>query len=619
MASHTREGDGDVLHEEESLGKAYDSRLVARLWPYVRPYRWQVIVTLLLVIPLFVFMLAPVFIVKNGLDHVFGSQDLSLGPMDQWFAPPVGWDSLLWIAGLYVFAIAIHAGLDFLRLVLMATTGQAAMRDLRGVVFDHVQKLHLGFFDRYPIGRLVTRTTNDIENVAEMFSQGIIAFITDLLIMFGIAGLLVSQDPKLALLTFCVVPVLSVAATIFRLKVREAYRLVRVRIARINTFVQECITGMKIIQLFSREDRNARDFRLLNASHRDAWFESIRYDAALFSVVELASQITMAVVIAQATDIASAGTIYFFIEGMRLFFMPLRDLSAKYAVMQSSMASCERVFQILDTEPEIMDPRELPLRVGQKLQPSRGEVVFENVWFRYDAGTEWILRDVSFRVAPGERVAFVGATGAGKTTIIKLLTRLYDVERGRILIDGVDVRDMPQMVLRRSVATVLQDVFLFSGTVLDNIRLGRSDVSDETIREAADAIGLQRFLGEDSNFLNCEVRERGSNFSAGERQLLSFARALAHGAEILVLDEATSSVDSATEEFVQEGIQNLLTGKTSLVIAHRLSTIEDCDQIHVLQRGKIRESGSHRELLAGCGIYERLYRLQYSSQRPQKR
>ncbi len=598
----------EVLQEEEALGKAVDGHLIARLWPYVTPYRWQVLVTLLLVAPLFVLMFAPVYIVKTGLDRVFGSGEREPSWIETLLDAPAGFDALLWLAGLYLLSVVAHSALDFIRLVLMAQTGQSAMRDLRRDVFAHVQRLHLGFFDRYPVGRLVTRTTNDVENVAEMFSQGIIAFITDLLIMIGIAVVLLLQDAKLALLTFCVVPVLAAAAVIFRLKVREAYRLVRVRIARINTFIQESITGMKVVQLFARERRNQREFEALNAEHRDAWFQSIRYDAALFSVVELAGQITMAVVIANATHIAEAGTIYFFIEGMRLFFMPLRDLSAKYAVMQSSMASCERIFQLLDTEPAIVDPPE-----PKRLDDARGEVVFENVWFRYnDDDPDWVLRDVSFRVAPGEKVAFVGSTGAGKTTVIKLLTRLYEATRGRITLDGVDIRDLSQETLRRRVVTVLQDVFLFSGTIAENLQLGRDDISEAALKDALEAVGASRFVDRLADGIDSEVRERATNFSAGQRQLLSFARALAYGARVLVLDEATSAVDGETEELLQRGVQVLLEDKTALVIAHRLSTIEDVDRIHVLHRGRIRESGSHEELLAAGGIYERLYRLQYA-------
>lgn len=605
----------EVLQEEEALGKAYDGRLVSRLWPYVVPYRWQVVVTLCLVVPLFALMFAPVFIVKTGLDRVFGNASGPAGPIESLLDAPPGFDALLWLAGLYLLSVIAHSALDFVRLVLMARTGQSAMRDLRRDVFAHVQRLHLGFFDRYPVGRLVTRTTNDVENVAEMFSQGIIAFVTDLIIMIGIAAVLLSQDAKLALLTFCVVPVLTAAAVIFRLKVREAYRLVRVRIARINTFIQESITGMKIVQLFSRERRNQREFEALNAEHRDAWLQSIRYDAALFSVVELAGQITMAVVIANATHIAEAGTIYFFIEGMRLFFMPLRDLSAKYAVMQSSMASCERIFQLLDTEPGIEDPP-----VPREVPAVRGEVVFENVWFRYNADDvaeesehDWVLRDISFRVAPGEKVAFVGSTGAGKTTVIKLLTRLYDTTRGRITLDGIDIRELSQETLRRRVVTVLQDVFLFSGSIEENLRLGREEVSDQAIREALVAVGADRFVDRLPEGIDSAILERATNLSAGQRQLLSFARALAYGADVLVLDEATSAVDTETEVLLQRGVQVLLQDQTALVIAHRLSTIEDVDRIHVLHRGRIRESGTHTELLSAGGIYERLYRLQYAA------
>ncbi len=614
----------DPIHEEEALGKAYDTRLLQRLWRYVAPYRVQVVLTLLLVAPMFALELAPAWIVKTGLDHVIaqsagapragGEPEAALAWL---LTAPAGIPALLWLAGLYLAAMVVNAGLSFVQTVLMATTGQSAMRDLRRDVFGHIQKLHLGFFDRYPVGRLVTRATNDIENVAEMFSAGLVALVTDVIKMGGFATVLYLLEPRLTLMTFLVVPLLSVVAVVFRLKVRAAFRAVRVRIARINASIQETIGGMKVVQLFTREERNFRDFDVLNADHRDAWFQSIRYDAALFAVVEAASRLTVAIIIWYGTGVAELGVLYVFIDWMRRFFMPLRDLSAKYSVMQSAMASSERIFQLLDTAPAIADPeprRQTPRRASARPR-ALGEVEFEHVWFAYQ-NEDWVLRDVSFRVAQGERAAFVGATGAGKTTLIKLLARLYEASRGRILIDGVDLRDLPQAELRRRVGMVLQDVFLFSGTLSDNITLGRSEIDPARVERAARAVEAHRFIDRLPEGYATEVRERGANFSAGQRQLLSFARALAHDASILVLDEATSSIDTETEWLIQHGIHALLVDKTAIVIAHRLSTIRDVDRIHVLHHGRLVESGTHDELLLAGGIYHRLYRLQYAAQEP---
>jgi ABC-type multidrug transport system fused ATPase/permease subunit len=610
------------MQEEEALGRAYDARLLGRLWGYVRPYGWQVALTLFLVFPIFAVQVAPAWIVMTGLDHVIldhsraeakkGAFERLLEPVAGILEAPEGIGALWWLGLLFAATALLASALQFLNMFVMARTGQAAMKDLRRDVFDHIQKLHMGFFDRYPVGRLVTRATNDVENVAEMFSAGIVALITDVLQMIGFAVALFLLDAKLALLTFLVIPPMAVATVIFRLKARSAFRLVRVRIARINTYIQENVTGMKEVQLFTREARNFREFEAMNADHRDAWFRSIRYDSALFAVVELAQNLTVAIILWQATQLASAGTIYFFIDLLRRFFMPLRDLSAKYSVMQSSMASCERIFELMDTEPAVQDHAPVVPRARSGVS-GKGEVEFENVWFAYNPG-EWVLRDVSFRVRAGERVAFVGATGAGKTTIISLLTRLYDVSRGSIRIDGVDIRDIPQRELRRRVAMVLQDVFLFSGSVADNIALDRGDVDAEIVRRVARAVQAHRFIERLPEGYATAVRERGSNFSAGQRQLLSFARALAHGADVLVLDEATSAIDTETEALIQRGIHVLMEGKTALVIAHRLSTIQDVDRIHVLHKGRITESGSHVELMAAGGLYAHLYRLQYRTQ-----
>jgi len=641
----------DSLFEEESLGKAYDTRLARRLWRYVAPYRAQVLVTVLMLFPLMFFELAPAWIIKTGIDReiVPRATGLALAPPAWPGAPalvpefawsiarsaadalvralraPPGIPPLAWLAGIYFAVTALSGIVAYIDPLVMSLTGQAAMRDLRREVFAHIQRLHLGFFDTMPVGRLVTRATNDVENVSEMFSAGIAALVRDVFKMLGLAVALFCIDAHLAGFTFLVVPLLAVGAFVFRWKVRAAFRAVRVRIARINAYLQENVVGMKVVQLFTREAKTFRDFDAMNVDHRDAWLDSIRYDAALFAVVEFASGITIALVIWQGAGYAEAGTIYLFIDWTRRFFLPLRDLSAKYSVMQSSMASAERIFALLDTTPAVLDPPEAaPIARTAR----RGLVEFDRVWFSYrkDGANraqrgeaerrpeDWVLRDVSFRVEPGQSAAFVGATGAGKTTIIKLLTRLYDVDRGSIRIDGVDLREWPQSELRRRVAMVLQDVFLFSGSIEQNLSLGRAEIDRERVQRAATAVQADRFIARLPQGYGTEVRERGTNLSAGQRQLLSFARALAYGADVLVLDEATSAIDTETESLVQEGIRVLMAEKTALVIAHRLSTIQDADCIHVLHKGELIESGTHDELMGRGGVYQRLYRLQYAEQ-----
>jgi len=620
------------MNEEEALGKAYDTRLMRWLWQYVKPYLGMVVFSIVVVIPIFMLELAPAWIVKHGLDNIVAGKEIAAGGVPgtdildeiaspgligSILTPPAGMDTWVWLALIYLMVSVLGAALQFLNMVVMATTGQYAMRDLRVKIFAHLEDLHLGFFDRIPVGRLVTRVTNDVENVAEMFSAGIVALVTDIGKMVGFGVMLFLVDAKLALATFTVVPIFMLAAFVFRLRIREAFRVIRVKIAHINAVIQETITGIKVVQLFTREKRNFDEFDEVNASHRDAWKRSIHYDSMLFSAVEAAEGLTVAVIVWQGTGMAEAGTLYVFVAWMRRFFLPLRDLSAKYSVMQSSMASTERLLELMAVDPAVQDPtpERWAEREAAQISSERGSVVFENVWFAYQ-GEDWILKDVSFRVEPGGKVAFVGATGAGKTTIIKLLTRLYDVTRGRVLVDGIDVRDMPQGVLRRRVATVLQDVVLFSGSVADNIDLGRPDVGLDRVRAAAEAVEASGFIERLPRGYQTEVRERGSNFSTGQRQLLSFSRALAHGSEILVLDEATSSVDSETERLIQRGIHTLMQDRTAIAIAHRLSTIRDVDTIHVLRGGELVESGSHEELLALRGAYSELHRLQSEGRQP---
>ncbi len=604
------------FHDEDALGKVLDRRLIARLWPFMRPHARLLALALGLLLPRAAIEALPGLLVGVGLHYLAGApapNDLSgLGGLAdlQWLVralePPEALGPIAWLALLLLAATFLDGGIELARSLAMAVMGQRAIRDLRATLFDHVQRLPLGFFDRYPVGRLVTRLTNDVETISEMFTGGAVALVADLLLMLFFAALLFAIHPRLALAAMAIVPAMAVAAAIFRWRVRAAFRAVRVKIARLNAHLQETITGIRVVQLFARESRNLADFARENAEHRDAWTQSIRYDALLFAAVDLAQNLTIALILWYGSGLFFAGQIqpsllFLFVDWMRRFFRPLMDLSAKYSVMQSSMASCERVFQLLDTLAEPAVPaRALPARLA-------GEVVFDDVSFAY--GAEPVLRHVSFRVSPGERVAIVGPTGSGKTTVLKLLERLYEPQSGRILLDGIDLREWPRQELRRRMAFVLQDVFLFAGDLAYNIGLARPEIGEAEIRAAARTVHVDRVVERLPDGYRQQVRERGSNFSGGERQLLSFARAVAQRPQILLLDEATSSVDTETEALIQDALHALLAGKTSLVVAHRLSTIQDVDRILVLHKGELREQGTHDELLGRRGLYWRLYQL----------
>lgn len=590
---------GSIQHEDEILGKAYDARLMRRFFGYVRPYRRALVLGVLLLLGTSLADLAGPLIVGWAIDNYIRTP-----------RP----DGLLFGCALYVLTLLLSFACRYGQTYVTGVLGQNIMYDVRSQLFGHVQRLSLGFFDRNPVGRLVTRLTNDVDVLNEMLTSGLVTIIGDVFTLTLIAIAMLLFNWQLALLTFLVLPLLVVASLKIQVRMRASFRATRLRLARINAFISENVTGMQVVQLFNREGRNFSDFTGLNRDYRDATIQSTFYFALFFPIVGLISALATALIIwfGGGRVVAGAmtiGTLTSFLLYLERFFLPIRDLSEKYNILQSAMASSERIFQLLDEEPEVRDKPD-PVRLGSL----RGAVEFDHVWFRYTED-QWVLRDVSFTVAPGESVAFVGATGAGKTSIISLMSRFYDVQRGRVLVDGVDVRDVAQQELRSHIGVVLQDPFLFSGTIRSNIRLHNESITDEQVRQAARYVNAAHFIERLPNGYDEEVRERGAGLSVGQKQLLSFARAIAFNPEImLVLDEATSSVDTETEGLIQDALRKLMRGRTSFIIAHRLSTVQNVDRIIVLHKGQIVEQGNHQELLARRGYYYRLYELQYRNQ-----
>jgi ATP-binding cassette, subfamily B, multidrug efflux pump len=590
-------------HTEEVYGKAYDIRLIRRLWRFLVPYKRLFFFALLLLPLLQLFGLAQPYLMKIAIDRYMATGDF--------------W-GLQEVALLFLVAVVGEAVATYYHYYLTMRVAQKSLADMRVAIFAHVQKLPMSYFDRNPVGRLVTRMTSDVDVLQEMFAAGAMTVLSDFVMLFWIVVIMFTIDAKLALVSLALIPPMFFAINFFRHKARVTYRLIRERIARINGYLGEAISGMAVIQLFVREEKSYRDFDELNAAHRDANQLSNIYEAALYSMVEAAGSVSLGLLLWYGGGQALAGaigigTIVAFKEYINRFFVPLRDFSQKYTVMQSAMSSAERIFQLLDTPIAIENPPE-PLVP----RPFTGEVRFENVRFAYKSDTP-VLKGVSFRVAPGERVAIVGATGSGKTTTIKLLSRFYDIQSGSIKVSGVDVRDWDVAALRRHIGVVLQDVFLFSGDVRTNLTLGESGIPDERIMQAIRYANFERFLNRLPGGLAAHVRERGSNFSTGQRQLLSLARVLVFQPEILVLDEATSSVDTETELLIQDALEKVMKGRTCLVIAHRLSTIRNADRIIVFHHGEIREIGTHAELMEKQGIYYRLYQLQYQTEEEPER
>jgi len=624
--------------EEEVLGKAYDGRLMRRLLQYLRPYSWQVAVALISIIfKAGLDVLGP-FLTKTAIDKYLTHSTEQHFLLDRWLssAPLVG---IAQISAIYLGTLVLSFFCEFLQTYFMQWTGQMVMFDMRRQIFGHLQRMHIGFYDKNPVGRLVTRVTTDVDAVNEMFTSGVVSIFEDVFVLAGIVGMMVWMNWKLALITFSVLPLIFWGTMIFRVRVRDSYRRIRVAIARINSYLQEAVSGMMVLQLFNREKRAFKQFSDINASHMVAFKDAILAYAVYYPVVEILSASAVAAVIwfgggLVVKTVTTVGVLVAFIQYAQRFFRPIQDLSDKYNILQSAMASSERIFKLLDAPVDITSPAVTRTPVGP------GRIEFDHVCFAYGTrghapdvlrqavaaakpddsssgdgqGPDWILRDVSFAIEPGETVAIVGHTGAGKTTLISLLLRFYDVQKGAVRIDGVDVREMDLNDLRRRFGVVLQDPFLFSGTIGGNIRLGTGSIEDEQVERSAEEVNLGDFIRSLPNGFAEEVRERGSTLSTGQKQLISFARALAHNSQILILDEATSSVDTETEFKVRDALSRMVAGRTSLVIAHRLSTVQNADKIIVMHKGKVREMGTHQQLLAQRGIYYKLYQLQYKDQ-----
>lgn len=594
--------------EEDAVGKVYDRRLAARLFSYVRPYGRLVAGAVALLIVDGLLQLVGPWLTKVVIDDAIPTGDTTL---------------VTQAALIFLVSLGVQFGAQYGETVLTTLLGQKVMHDLRRELFAHLQRLPLPFFDRNPVGRLVTRVTSDVESLNELFTAGVVAGLGDLFTLAAIGITMLIVDWRLALAAFIVIPFVYIVSHVFRSRVRVHYREIRTRLARINSFLQERLTGMSVVQLFGREAAEAESFDKLNRGHLDAHLRSIRVYAMYFPVIEVLTSVALASLIVAGTgwvenSTLTVGTLAAFLQLVRRFFQPLQDLSDKFNTLQQAMASSERIFKLLDTsvEEDASRPTEAGTDAPGIVAGRQGvTVTFEGVWFHYgDAPTDgsepvWVLKDVSFSVSPGETLALVGHTGAGKTTVISLLMRYYDPQRGRILLDGVDVRTIPREVLRAHIGFVQQDIFLFAGDVASNIRLS-TPISDEAVRDAAARVGADRVINKLPGGYSYQLGERGASLSVGERQLLSFARAIATDPALLLLDEATSSVDSELEAQIQLAIAELMTGRTTIAVAHRLSTIVRADQILVMHHGQVTERGTHAELLARGGLYERLYQLQ---------
>ena len=582
------------MHEDEVLGKAYDSRLMRRLLGYLRPYRAHVAFAVATIVANSALQLAPPYLTKIVIDEYIPARDLS---------------GLTAIAAMYLGTLFASFAFEYAQTWTMQTTGQKVMFDLRMQVFSHLHRLDVRFYDRNPVGRLMTRVTGDVDVLNELFTSGVVSIFGDAFTLVGIMAVLVWMDWRLALVAFAVLPLIALITQWFRTNVRDSYRTVRTWIARINAYLQERITGMSTTQLFRREARDYAAFADIDRAHRDANVQSIFYYAVFYPAVELVSALAASLIIWYGggrvmENALTLGSLVAFLQYSQRFFRPISDMSEKFNVLQGAMASSERIFALLDTRVEVESgfSRIAPVPTGT--------IAFENVTFSYVPG-EPVLKNVSFRVEPGQRVALVGATGSGKTTIVNLLLRFYDVEAGRITIDGVDIRQMDLARLRAMFGLVLQDVHLFSGTIADNVRLGHAEIDDAQVTRALEAVHAWGFVSRMAGGLSTPVAERGSTLSVGQKQLLSFARALAFDPRVLVLDEATSSVDTETELLIRDALKVVMRGRTTIAIAHRLSTIQGMDRILVLHKGELREAGTHQELLAARGLYHRLYQLQF--------